>query len=1089
MAQLNPPEIELGFSSPALGPWFDDPNLTMPTPEPNLSVRLPNGIFRWLPPAAGLLSLLVNEGQPEFLAGLRQADGTPAFSAGSLVALFRLLPEAEARLDALLSDFIASADGADAAAGVQRRARVRYLALEIQNGATMASLLWDVDPPAPFPDPIIQADHLGLKWDGTTLRNSDRPMRDLKRPGRFDLGGSIGQDILLKVGGQADGIVLWAFDDRGLAIDPGAVAGWWDALARDRFENQFLWAPGLVGLDRRTVAPAQLQPVRTVHLVNPHEGRAQELETEVTVTNLQGSGPVRRQDPFGQPSQLALDSPPPGPPRRLALLPNGTYAGQVTVWPTGPTFPVRDFVRVALVDLDRHLVGPRPEPDDPEVLAQARPQVRPNADPVLLDDIDAAAAAVRDTLTGGGERRFATSILSADWGAFPVAALPAVADLPGSLDDPEVVALRGGGEAQGDTVAEQRVLVDFTLSPTLAGAWLRAWPQGFDVDTARHVRLDGGGAPIRADGGVTLVVKLPPGNVGNSTRMGMDVLLVTASASRTYTDLRFDRPAPVAGAALAVGAASGPFTVCETGLVVADAAGLGSPGRVPPGATVVSRQSPAALIDPESLAAGQLTTDAALGSLTAGLAVTLTVPAFHRSPRGSAVARLAAGGAAVEEVPRNGLQSVTAPGAPLPGQERLEVTAGRVDVTDVRAALATAPAASCFHERLPHQAGHPGVPASEELHGTGVLLSGPAALPVIEHLRDRTARKTLPDLFNAARALLPSLPDPPGPVHWTAVLRTVSPGVEGEPGLGLLAETSLFPFGQTLDKILAFLSGGGPLPPNVTSAIPQAQAVARALDRRIFAASRGARDTLRSLREAFSRAEHFVYVESPAIDALPVGGEAVSAWQALQSRLDERKGLRVLVCFPVHLLPGSPLRLEHVRNALLAELTAAGGDRVEMFPVNTGPARSLRLTSTTVVVDDAYALTGTSHLWRRGMTFDSSIAVSVFDEQLERGRPQQVRAFRRRLLAGRLGITVEQLPEDPSELLLAIRQLRKRGGGHRLATEKQETPELKPTEDDHNAWNRDGSPEGGLSSWLNEYLTLVQSAALQDALGSELSTP
>jgi hypothetical protein len=111
----------------------------------------------------------------------------------------------------------------------------------------------------------------------------------------------------------------------------------------------------------------------------------------------------------------------------------------------------------------------------------------------------------------------------------------------------------------------------------------------------------------------------------------------------------------------------------------------------------------------------------------------------------------------------------------------------------------------------------------------------------------------LPDQFNVARALLPALPDPPGPVHWTAVVRTVSPGVEGEPGLGLLAETSLFPFGQTLDKILAVLSGGGPLPPNLTSAIPQAQAVARALERRIFATSRGARDTLRSLREAFTR--------------------------------------------------------------------------------------------------------------------------------------------------------------------------------------------------------------------------------------------
>ncbi len=117
--------------------------------------------------------------------------------------------------------------------------------------------------------------------------------------------------------------------------------------------------------------------------------------------------------------------------------------------------------------------------------------------------------------------------------------------------------------------------------------------------------------------------------------------------------------------------------------------------------------------------------------LTPGLAVSLSVPAFRRSPRGSPVTRLAAGGAAVEEVPRNGLESVNEPGVPLPGQERLEVTAGRVDGNDVRAALAAAPAACRFHERLPHQAGHPGVPAADEVHGTGAALSGPAALPVV----------------------------------------------------------------------------------------------------------------------------------------------------------------------------------------------------------------------------------------------------------------------------------------------------------------------------------------------------------------------
>lgn len=1090
MPELNPPEQLLGFWSPALGPWFDDPVLTLPPPEANLSVRL-SGSFTWHPPATGLLSLLVkNDQEPSLLAGLKEADSSPAFESGSLIALFRLLPEVEERLDALLSDFLPSADGAAVAAGTQRRARIRHLALEIREGAKIDPAMWDVDPPASleFPGPAEQAEHLGLELAGNTLRNSDRPMRDLKRPGRFALGSSSDMQVVLRVGGLASEVFLWAFDDRGLAVDPGAVAAWWATLAQDQFEDQFLWAPGLEPGDLRTVNQAQIQQARTVHLVNPHEGRAQELETEVTAIGLQGSGDLRRQEPFGTTVQISLASAQADRPRRIALLPNGTFAGQVTLWPAGGNFPARDFVRVAMVDLDRHLVGPPPVSDEEqeEVRASARPVVRATADAVLIDNIDAAAAAIRDVLNGAGERHLVTSVLDRDWGAFPVDALPSGTAFPNTLADPAVSALSGGGEADGDTVGKQRILVDLTTAPEIAGAWVRGWPHGFDVDAARHLRLNGGAAPVRADGEVTLVVDLPPGNVSNSTRMGMDVLIVTAAGSRLYTDLRFDRPAPVAGAPISIAAAQGPFTICETGLTANTANDLTA--QVPPGATLVSRQAQPALIDPASLGAQQLTSDAILPLLTAGLSVSLTVPAFRRSPRGSSVAQLASGGASVEEVPRSGLQAVTEPGAALPGQERLEVVAGRLDGQDARTALATSPALARFHESLPHQVGHPGVPAIDEQHGAGATLTGPAALPAIEYMRDRTNRATLPDLFNAARNLLPTLADPAGPVRWTAFLRTVSAAVEGEPALALAAETSFFPFGQSLQQILNFFANSPiGVPPGISANIPEAQAVARALDRRIFTASRGAQDALRSLREAFSRAEHFIYIETPAIDALPIGGQDRSAWSALLDRLQQRRGLHVLVCHPVHLMPGTPLRLEHVRNEAIAQLPPS--DRVELFSVNTGPARSLHQSSTTVIVDDAYALTGSTHLWRRGLTFDSSVAVSMFDESLERGRPQEIRAFRRSLIASRLGIAVTQLPENPAELLLAIRQLRKRGGGHRLATEGKETPEIKPTDDDLAAWDRDGTPGESPSTWLNEFLTLIQSGPLQDALGDEVSTP
>lgn len=60
-------------------------------------------------------------------------------------------------------------------------------------------------------------------------------------------------------------------------------------------------------------------------------------------------------------------------------------------------------------------------------------------------------------------------------------------------------------------------------------------------------------------------------------------------------------------------------------------------------------------------------------------------------------------------------------------------------------------------------------------------------------------------------------------------------------------------------------------------------------------------------------------------------------------------------------------------------------------------------------------MSGGTHLWRRGMTFDGSLAVSVFDERLTDGRPAEVAAFRRALVSGLSGaVPAEIATEVPS---------------------------------------------------------------------------
>jgi len=120
----------------------------------------------------------------------------------------------------------------------------------------------------------------------------------------------------------------------------------------------------------------------------------------------------------------------------------------------------------------------------------------------------------------------------------------------------------------------------------------------------------------------------------------------------------------------------------------------------------------------------------------------------------------------------------------------------------------------------------------------------------------------------------------------------------------------------------------------------------------------------------------------------------------------------------------------------------------------------IRFASTSVIIDDAFALTGTTHLWRRGLSWDSSLAAAVFDERLTDGRPQDVRGFRIQLMADRLGLPATRVPDDPAELVSAIRALDERGSD-RLSARPILRPEPPPPPNaDIDTWNPDGTASG-----------------------------
>jgi hypothetical protein len=1153
---LNPTVSALGIMAPVLGPWFSDLGLTLPVPDASkklaLTLTLSAGT-KVFAPASGLLSLYVSSAAspPPALNALQDSDGNFPFPDNRLVAFFRLLPEVEQRLHALMglvpAATVSPISTLPGTIGTPSRPQVRGFAFVFPDGTSLtptnvanlagSGVLGSTD--------AEKMASVGLAISGANVANATVPMTQLRRPG------GLSPDLLLhNLSGSID---LWAFDRRGRAIDPGAVACWWSWLLNR--------AVGMAGSSLQLLAPTlnagsdyaqdSGQPVvmkfaaqRTLHLVDAHEGplgdpfvngRLQSGGSAVTTNLLTQSGNTALALSI-QALTVPASTPPADNPQldnapraRMAVLPTGNYGTTASVWPDGPVHAAltRDFVRLGVLDEERHLTGisrrdsrqSASNAAERRQSAQNRPSTRinvartANTSSVLLANGGLIAAAALALPNVANPTRLVLGIADTVWGqSSATPPTPGAGPLPATLTDAgsaaptagqfRVSALTGGGTLASD---HQVVLTEVNLGAAGAGAWVRAWPQGFDLATGVHFQITGGGGRADAAGLVRLVMALPNGRVDAAGKLGMDILALLTGATppqRTYGDCRFDRPAALSGSAPTT--VTGTWVVCETGV---SGSGALPAGAVPPGAHVVLTGSPPAIVDRTGLPSASWDAVTLLNKLQAADFASLTSPAYGSTPdRADATGRPlphvpttggdptgglgAKLGNHLHRLDRSGLTGVTASSVPYTLLDRFEVAAATSTSTAATAVIgsivpapwALEPGGDYFH-------GHPGVPASIETHGAGVSLSGAPAVAVGEYVRERTAGLSfgfVQTLTESARSIaiqselavaaeaataLPVIADGTGSGPVVAVLRTCALGMEGIPGAGLGATaTNAFPLSQQEAQFESWLNGLvggiGSVGTLLRNAIgTQTDSISRALDRRIMVSAFGGAETLFALLAAIDRAQDFIYLETPAVDQLAIdpSGDNANLWQRLLSRMNTRKGLRVVLCVPTLLLPGSPAMLQAVRDHCLMDavdaIRAAAADRFALFSPGAGEGRSIRFASTSVVIDDAFALTGTTHLWRRGLTWDSSLAAAVFDERLTDGRSQDVRNFRIQLLADRLGIATTRVPEDPAELVKAIRALDDRGSD-RLSTVQIIRPSPAPAGGDIDTWNADGTLSG-----------------------------
>jgi hypothetical protein len=976
---------------------------------------------------------------------------------------------------------------------------------------------------------------------------------------------------------------LWAFDSRGRAVDPGAAAAWLESLARLAFTN--LWHdPAVAAADRRT---ALVDDRRTVQLVDPHEGPPPAaLLARVEVANLDGTGPVRSVRDPAQEVRISFsaaptgDSPDGAPLPRAALLPAGVFAPSVSLWspPSGGAMPAtlppaRDFVRVAVVDVEAHLVGQRrvaepganaAERDAAAAQQRASTRVRPlaTARAGLLATTDEVLAAMAVALDGAAPARLIAPAVERDagartalsWADAPPPARLTMSDDPDAPDTISVHPLAGEGTARGGLASGQAVVMVVRLTPELAGAWVRAWPLGFDELEGAHTRLSGGAgrAFVERDGAPAtayLVVPLPDGGTSatDPPRLAVDVLVVTGRGERLFPDLRFLRPV-VAGAAASLGAdgtvagePAAAFVLCEQGELHAPPLAVGAAAS---GTRIVLRSSDPAragsflftaiapLLPPELLPRN------ALGAaLQRGDIVELTPPTFVGAPRGES-GDFAGPGVIVDRIRRRGAEAlVQIASAPMPSQDRNEVLVAASDGVTGAAVIGATPPLARYHELGPHQQGHPGAPAAIELHGGGVRLTGPAATEAFELARARSAgvgllmappiaspealligARTTPalvwDLLDALQRTAwtpPTAAAVPAPHAWAAVLRTVARGVEGEPVAteGLRA-AGLYPASDAVDHLvermrngnLFAVPAGSGVWPTIVGQIntlaqsaassfatnPQAQAIAallaRAIDRHLQSAIDGAREAATSLLAAIGRAQDLIYVETPALSHWPTedGTLVGSVTAALERRLREVPSLRVIACLAARPMPGTPRALLDATNELrrdaLTMLRTAGPGRFVAFAPSAGANRSVRLASTTVIVDDAYALVGTAHLSRRGLTFDSSVSAAYFDEAVVDGRPADVAAYRRQLVADRLGMPASRVPVDPVDLTAALTAYV--ASGQRVAIAPPPRPLASLSAADRMFWDPDGTQGRSILELLRALSADTRGAAEAD---------
>ncbi len=201
------------------------------------------------------------------------------------------------------------------------------------------------------------------------------------------------------------------------------------------------------------------------------------------------------------------------------------------------------------------------------------------------------------------------------------------------------------------------------------------------------------------------------------------------------------------------------------------------------------------------------------------------------------------------------------------------------------------------------------------------------------------------------------------------------------------------------------------------TANPNANRVYDELKAEYSASHHGRRDAFWAASSILTRARQLIYIEGSYFGRTDYASPATNGdlIQVIKNQLTAKPNLKLMIALSKDLIYGhgyDTFKAREIakRKEVIDDLKSHAAGRVVAFHPIGFPGRPLQLMTNALIVDDMWALVGSSSFRRRGFTFDGAADLVFFDKNISDGVSTRIRDLRKSLMAIHLNINAQTTP-------------------------------------------------------------------------------